>query len=562
VNARTASVFPGRSYFKPSGGVEWSSFASWLLVPFAVAAALAGVLFWLFKVGHYYVGIVPALAALVVAACLKLAVNKGNCRSRLVAGAAGICAGVTLYLGYYYCGMVYHLGPETASRLDLLPTYIRFRTHSDVLRDTHESRKNDAPRNGNTLANWGVFGFESVLVLAFTVGGAVGRAKKPYCETCRKWMLRQVTHFEPSKAAELVEAFRNNSARTLALLAAEPVFATVPSTMLAVDFCSSLQEGSARDCACYGSLKNITRAGNNSPVLDRFDSAHGKVLVRSLALSSDEVAALGGRFEVLASVAGRPAVAAFVSQPRADIGSLESNDQPTAQINPVGSDWAGKVLTKRTALAATAWAFAAWLFLFAGLGLLVWGGVTAFPDDKTFVSPETKSLGIAVMAVGAMLFLSTALLFFINPNYLGNRYLLKVVRREFARRTGCVVEPTEPDALFVEIVPKLNWGKMALENASDVGFLFVDKARREILFEGDKERWRIPAAAVLSCDVDYFVEGQGTHGATKLFYVVLRARRPGQFWEAPIRERSGTGMFRSARRKKAAERLCASIQNL
>jgi hypothetical protein len=103
---------------------------------------------------------------------------------------------------------------------------------------------------------------------------------------------------------------------------------------------------------------------------------------------------------------------------------------------------------------------------------------------------------------------------------------------------------------------------MVLESASDVGFLRVDKRRREVLFEGDKDRWRIPAAAILSSEVEFFVEGQGTHAARKIFYVVLRARRPGQFWEAPIRERSGAGIFRSGRRKQTAERLCASIREL
>lgn len=238
---------------------------------------------------------------------------------------------------------------------------------------------------------------------------------------------------------------------------------------------------------------------------------------------------------------------------------------PMADIRSVESAFAGKVLTRRNALIGTAWALAALLFLFGGIGLAAWGGITAFPDDKSgkTASPETKAFGIAALAAGGLLFLSSAVFFLVNPTYLGNRYLLKVVRREFARRTGCVVDPHDPEASFVEVVPKLNWGKMTLENASDVGFLRIDKSRREVLFEGDRERWRIPAAAIISCEVDFFVEGQGTHAATKVFYTVLRARRPGQFWEAPIRERSsGTGIFRSGRRRKAAEGLCASIRGL
>ena len=111
-------------------------------------------------------------------------------------------------------------------------------------------------------------------------------------------------------------------------------------------------------------------------------------------------------------------------------------------------------------------------------------------------------------------------------------------------------------------MPKLNWGKLGWENAREVGFLRVDRARREILLEGDKERWRIPAAAITHCDVEFFVEGQGSHAATKIFYVVLRARHPDEFWEAPIRERTGTGKFRSGRRKKSAQQLCEAIREI
>ena len=202
--------------------------------------------------------------------------------------------------------------------------------------------------------------------------------------------------------------------------------------------------------------------------------------------------------------------------------------------------------------------------IFASIGLAAWGGMTAFPDKDSpqTVSPEKKALGIALMSVGLALFAGTAVFFFVNPSYFGNRYLLKVARREFARRPGCLVDPNDPEALFVEIVPKLNWGKQMLENASDTGFLRLDRSRREILFEGDKQRLRIAAGAITYCEVEFYVVGQGTHAATRVYFVVLRARHPREFWEAPIRERSGTGMLRSGRRKKAAGRLCAAIQEL
>jgi hypothetical protein len=52
---------------------------------------------------------------------------------------------------------------------------------------------------------------------------------------CRRWMTREVTHFEPAQADGLVEALRQGSPRALAGVCAQPVFATVPNTMLAAE---------------------------------------------------------------------------------------------------------------------------------------------------------------------------------------------------------------------------------------------------------------------------------------------------------------------------------------
>jgi len=62
-----------------------------------------------------------------------------------------------------------------------------------------------------------------------------------------------------------------------------------------------------------------------------------------------------------------------------------------------------------------------------------------------------------------------------------------------------------------------------------------------------------------SCEVELYVEGKGTHGATKFYYVVLRAHHSGGFWEAPIRKRGGTGMFLAKKRQRWAERLRRDI---
>ena len=51
--------------------------------------------------------------------------------------------------------------------------------------------------------------------------------------------------------------------------------------------------------------------------------------------------------------------------------------------------------------------------------------------------------------------------------------------------------------------------------------------RREVLFEGDNEYYRIPAAAITSCEVERYVQGEGTHGATAFYRLVLEVNTPG-----------------------------------
>src|SRR5439155_10658453 len=70
-----------------------------------------------------------------------------------------------------------------------------------------------------------------------------------------------------------------------------------------------------------------------------------------------------------------------------------------------------------------------------------------------------------------------------------------------------VVDPNHPDAILAEVIPRRNWGQLMLENADDQGFLLVDAERRQLLFEGDKQRYRIPADAILSCDVEAMNKG-------------------------------------------------------
>jgi hypothetical protein len=557
-----AELLPGRTYYQGKG-VDWVRFFPWLLAAFVSAAVLAEGMAQLFAAGHYLILIVPIGAALGVAGMLILAVARGHCRSQWVAGLTGFCAGAFLYLGFFYLGMLHDFGPEAATRPQALPAYIHLRMMVERTHDISDPSRDDQNKPSAAdpiFMNWGRFGFEFIIVLAITTGAALRRSKKPHCETCNRWMTRELTQFEPGRSAELMEALRVHSARSLAALSDGAPFATIPNLTAAVDFCSSLKEGRALGCPVYLSLKNIVAAPKGA-AFDPFDQSKGKLLVRTLQLNGDEISALAPRFKVFQTITGSVTVNVPLASPGQD-DSTGDNNATYADIAPVPAEYAGKIFTRKNVIVASLFVFTVIIGFLGGLLLVLFGLLTAFPDHPPAdgVSPGTKQLCIALIALGGAAFCVSVAFVFIDSSIFGNRYLRNVLRRELGRRTSVLVDPNDPDALFVECVPKLNWGKLMLDNARDAGLMVVDRQRREIRFEGDKERWRIPAGAIQYCELEVFIQQQG-HYRNKMYYVVLRVNHRSGFWEAPIRPRGNLGLF-SGKRKKATEELFQTIQSV
>jgi hypothetical protein len=122
-------------------------------------------------------------------------------------------------------------------------------------------------------------------------------------------------------------------------------------------------------------------------------------------------------------------------------------------------------------------------------------------------------------------------------DYLPTRYFLWRFRREVRTRPDAVVPADDPDAIFIQVIPRTNWRTM-LENASDVGFLAFDEDRRLLLFEGDTERWIIPAAYVRSITIEDFCPTTIDRLLRNWYpMVVLRAEVQGKDWEACLAPR-------------------------
>src|SRR5689334_18152862 len=118
-----------RRTYRPSGRVSWGAILPLVALTFVGAAAMAGVMYWLFARGWYLLFIVPIFGALVEAGLLRFAVGAGKCRAPLIARLLGFAAGAVMYVGYYYIGMVASLGVESIWRVDLFPDYVSWRMH-------------------------------------------------------------------------------------------------------------------------------------------------------------------------------------------------------------------------------------------------------------------------------------------------------------------------------------------------------------------------------------------------------------------------------------------------
>lgn len=537
--------FLGRTFYRASGGVRLAVFLFWLLPAFGAAALLAGFLFWLFLNGFYYLVIVPAIVAFGVGFLVRLAVVKGHCRNWLVGGLAGLCAAIVLYFGYFYMGMLYHWG---SGRLDLLPTYIDARMKTDVIRDTNHS--GDSPTHSPGM-NWFMFTFEAAAVFLIGIVPAVQRSRKPYCEACGRWMARRVTTFSPNASRELLDTLRSGSSQEFAALCAKPVYVSLPNVSLGIDACPSLNDGVSRGCPVYISVKQVIQSQGMTKA-DPLDQARGKMLLRALQATSSELSALAHRFKALENAVGKSVVAAPLPAKTTSPGA----EGFPIEIKDVEPEYAGKVATRGMMWSGTILTFVPLLTFFAGMGLMLW----AITILEVPVSAAEKFFAYGMIAVAIVFILGGIIVALRNPSFVAIRILQKRLRGELGRRPNRLVDPGNPEALVVEIVPKANWGKVMLYLASDVGLLLRDRSRRQLLFEGDRGRFRVPVDALTYCALEEFVYYSG-HARIRYYYVVLRIENPTQFWEAPIRLQTGGGLG-SRKRKKEMTLLFDRIEQL
>ncbi len=521
----------GRERYRPSGRVALTRFFPLVLCTTILALGLAFLMDWLFTRGWYLIVIVPLFAAFFMVVNIWLAVRWGKCRAPGLAAFFGLVMGILLYGGQYYFGMLGLIGYDNWTRVDLLPRYISMRIHSDT---THDMDMPDQKNSPSVFMNGFAFVLESGAVLLLCTLGGYRAAQQAYCETCGAWKRRATAVFAPGNQKNIYEWLNNGEIANLRTL---PLYSPIGKKRIATVVQAERCAAGAQTCVTYLSAKNMSASTGGG-----IHNAVQLTGVPHLQISEPEWVMIQPLFPKLAgnlTVEGAPAqftpaTAGPSAMPAINRGAL-------IEVQPIPAADAHKVLTK-AGIAMGNLAALSVLVVFIGsiVGMaapmiMVFNAVS----NSHHVNPIIAALAVLVSLAFFVLFCLSIYMALKNPGVVGNRYYWFRSRSSIASRLNKWVDPQRPagsETYFNGIVPRERWGKLAMEMATDIGFTEIDPRRREIRFEGDVQRFRIPISAITNCQmVCYF----STAGSNQIEYwlVVVQGSTAGGPWEAPIAPR-------------------------
>ena len=571
----TAASQHSRAAYRASGHVNWLKFVPGLIVTGGLAIALAWLLFWALQRGFYLIFVAPLIASFALAGVWYLVLSWSQCRNKLIALRSSVILGLVLYLGYFHFGLLQIVGMHNAHRFDLLPRYIQLRMRTDVARDARHPNPNKfqpkRPDRVQQAFNWFFFGGELILVAG--VVNSIGNlcVSRAYCETCSRWMKSESLKLPPHVGRALWHALEQKRYEDVHTFLTNTSHRSSVGCNVTVEHCPYCAAGE-RPLVVYLTVKDLVEPGAREPIGTKFASlfkprwsAGLRPVITQIELLPDEIAPLAMSFADLKhSVKADPDLFAELQAVSREMASARE-PMPThgiqrfARIQPVEPGEAGTVLTRRNAILQTV----------IGVVSIFGGFVVAFAPALILGNLEPEPPGwvmgtaVAWLFGGLVLNLAWILLF---PTFFTTRFMLRQTRNAFEYRPSPAVDLRNPDLVFVDIVPRSNWGKQMMENATDIGFLEMNKSTRELVFEGDRERYWIPVESILEIKHEFWAEAvqhQLQSAPTLHHHVVVRAQTADGPWETWFSRRQDTLRLLTAGRRLAdATELEAKIREL
>ncbi len=537
-----------RSHYEPGLGIAWLRVPVLVFLPLIAAVALAWCLRTAFVSGWYFVILVPGVGGLALGGVLYAAVGWAHCRNRWLAVGVGFIAGAIGYLGHYELCLLDMLPPQLALRPDVLPHYIAFRMQTDV---TEDVGKPADPKGEKPFAplNWFAFIWELGMVIGASAWLAWTRARRAYCQELKRWMRREIALVPAGAGAEFADAL--HSGRLVEFAAAQrPVSDPQGACRLIVEH--TLPSGqSPLNHPVYVSLE--------SPVSTRPWHLHRnmrRILLRQVELRPAEVLALRPLLPKLTQLLAQrhvelrdlPAVVPVAPSAGPPSGEV-------AQIMPVPEPFRQRVRTR--------W-YAVWVNLVALVTLVYFAGGMALMAGGVWLAAEkAMPVGWFIAALGAASFLwgsYTGLFCMCVPE---NRWIERRLRQAVAERPDPLVAARDPEAIYVSLIPRESFAKVQLTMSSDLLLLKVNERARQLLMEGDADRYRIPAGAIAGCEAECFFHPIDPQHTKQLWMVRLLVRLDtGQRELLLSADATRWTPTTNAVRRRTAEDLCRRIDGL
>ncbi len=507
-----------RLCYQPSGRVEWARLGPALLPPVLVSAGMAAALFGLLVANAYLAAFAVILPAAVAAAVTRSAVKSAHCRSRALAGALGAACGLVGFAGSYHLDQCLRWGaPWTA--VGRLPGYVAFRLETDHWRLIGKGAILEPPPAAPGVQpvrrpagvhwltwNGGLFLFDLLLLMCVPLGVGWVAASEPYSEGRRRWCSREVLTLDPAAGTALRTALEQDTLRAWVEAGPRKVGTHQPHGTVSVWYTPAAP-------ADDPDFEVFVRVGKG-PYL-RLTPAEAAALVQLLPGVQDLAGPSRDRLAAEAARAGDPA---------------------SARVWPVPPPYAGMAQNPRNRLLGRC----------LGLGLLMGpplaavavliGGtwLLATLGDRKLVSAPLIAGYVVTVGILCVGFLS----YWFRPERLMPRvratwFHHRLLRRAVARRPDPLVAADDGRAVFAEMAPRRLWTAGRAECGEyNQGLLRIDAEAGGLLFEGDYERYWIPAAAILSGDVEAL---PGITATTMVPHaVVLHVRLGGGVWEFPF----------------------------
>jgi hypothetical protein len=127
---------------------------------------------------------------------------------------------------------------------------------------------------------------------------------------------------------------------------------------------------------------------------------------------------------------------------------------------------------------------------------------------------QPQIVRLLVGVLGLLLAVPGAVITWCNVDWLNHCYTYRFTCNAINSHADPWVTPDDPAATYVMVIPRQHWGP--LNWVKDRGFLVADRSRRCLTFEGIQYRYKIPAAAIRSCEIESTISGGS------LYVVVLR----------------------------------------